>query len=212
MTKSANARNMLLMTAVIVGFGLAGMGCSPTIPFAFDISINLGTYDLSALQVYAGLFAGAEIPEDFEAPALPVCNLPTQEEIRELVSEAAGDWVANLIHLKAMNLVATELTAISGDFDDLTYLSLQWQPKPLGGVAQPSVNLGTADSALGLGTQILLGPPVPVDFLALIEDDAANPATECASLGIDVDGVVPSTVPVMAVTVTLNVVGEVRLR
>jgi len=198
------AASVVLVVALCVS-------CNQALPFKFTVSIPLGTYDLRSFDFFAQFLAGTEIPAGFETPALPVCDLPTQDEIRELVSQAAGDWVANLIVIDEMELQNVRLSASSGDFDSLTGITLQWNPKPVDGSEQPPVDLGAAHDPAGLGAEVVLVPGEPVDFLELIENDAANPAEGCPSFQVGVEGVVPDTLPVWEVTAEVEVVGTVHL-
>ena len=206
-------RASLILVAACGAVALAGtlnVGCNPVIPFAFDITIPLGTYDFEALEVFLGFAAGEDIPDGFEAPGLPVCNLPTQEDIHDLVLEHVGEFVANLIHLEQMNLISFDMHATQGDFSTITYLSVFWQPKPVDEVEQDPVDLGTADAPSGFGTDIALVPEDPVDFLVLIDNEAANPAPGCAILNMDIDGTVPADIPIWCISATVNVVGQIQ--
>lgn len=211
MKPMALARSRAFLAASVVLILAPCISCDQAIPFKFTVSIPLGIYDLRSFDFFAHFLAGTEIPADFETPALPVCDLPTQDEIRELVSQAAGDWVANLIHIDEMDLLRVHLAASLGDFGSLTRMTLQWNPKPVHGLEQPPVDLGSAHDPAGLGAEVFLVPAEPVDFLELIEDDAANPAEGCPSFQVGVEGVVPDTLPVWEVTAEVEVIGTVHL-
>ena len=207
-------RASLILGAACGAVALAGtlnVSCNPVITFAFDITIPLGPYDFEELEVFLGFVAGEDIPDGFKTPGLPVCNLPAQEGIHDLVLDHYGEFVANLIQLQQMNLISFDMHATQSDFSTITRLSVSWQPKPVGGVEQDPVDLGTAEAPSGFGTDIALVPEDPVDFLVLIDNEAANPAPGCATLNMDIEGTVPADIPIWNISVTVNVVGQIQL-
>lgn len=210
MLKSKTVKLTVLLALFVLISG-TNLSCGRMFPFKFTAPISLGVYDLEQFQFFSELLAGAPIPEDYEGPGLPVCDLPTQDDIKEIVRQNLGEWVANLITLDEMNLVETKLEALQGNFATITHVALKWRPEPVDDVEQPFVNLGTDDAPSGFGTDIVLAPEEQVDFLELIDEAAANPSTECASLNMDVSGTVPADLPVWEVTVTVEIVGHVQL-
>ncbi len=195
-------RPMVLLSLFVMVFG-GVTGCDRMLPFSFSVPVDLGTYDVGAL-LSAGGAAG---------PAIPVCSLPTNDDIEKMARDNLGDLVGNLIEVDAMDLSNVTLTALQGDFTFVTSLGLQWQPKPLNGVAQPPVDLGTVADAQGFGDEIVITPADPVDFLALINDNEDNPASGCPSLNMDFTGALPepSQAPVVHGVATLEVTGHVQL-
>jgi len=196
--------------AAVAAVGTLNLSCNLLVPFSFEVTIPLGEYNFEQFQVFLDLVEGEDIPDDFEAPGLPVCDLPTQEQIHDLVLEHSGEFVANLIQLDEMNLISLDFHATQSYFSTITYLSVSWQPKPVGGVEQDPIDLGSAEAPTGFGADIALVPECPVDFLVLIDNEAANPAPDCATLQMDIEGTVPADIPIWNISVTVNIVGRIQ--
>jgi len=210
MTKRRAWRTVAAACLAVAAVGTSNLSCNLLVPFSFDVTIPLGTYDFEEFQVFLDLVAGEDIPDDFEAPGLPVCDLPTQQAIHDLVLDHSGEFVANLIQLDEMNLVSFDMHATQSDFSTITRLAVSWQPKPVDGVEQDPVDLGTAEAPAGFGADIALVPECPVDFLVLIDNEAANPTPGCATLGMDIEGTVPADIPIWNISVTVNLVGRIQ--
>jgi hypothetical protein len=155
---------------------------------------------------FDGRLAGEPIPDNFEVPPLPVCGpLPTREDLRSLFDLGLGDLLVSLIHIESVELLDTTLTATSGDFEALTHIGLGWRPPDVQGAPQPRINLGSETALSGLESPTVLTPEQPVDFLAIIDNEANNPSTDCPSLIVEVKGYVPDAIPTWNVQLSLRV-------
>ncbi|MBI4558738.1 MAG: hypothetical protein HY706_14245 [Candidatus Hydrogenedentes bacterium] len=108
------------------------------------------------------------------------CDLPTEEEWAERVLQI-GDvdlrWFSRLV---ALDLVEIKLTATSGDFSDITDVSVTFVPAP-GSEGEPVI-LGTASNPNGFTTDVHLMPIDGVDLLPLVRENDANESGECPRL------------------------------
>ncbi len=107
------------------------------------------------------------------------CEIPSEQELQEQVLTVGGVDLSSFIRLSGLNLVNTHIVATTGDFNFMTSMTVRFVPKP--GAGDPVV-LGTASNAGGLGTEIVLVPPQPVDFLDLIRANDASAAIQCPKL------------------------------
>jgi len=107
------------------------------------------------------------------------CDIPSEQELQEQVLNVGGVDLSRFIRLSGLHLVNTHIVATSGNFNFMTSMTVRFIPKP--GAGDP-VTLGTASNAGGLGTDIVLVPPSPVDFLDLIRANDASPSLLCPKL------------------------------
>jgi len=189
-----------LLLAAGVAAVLGGLtGCDRLMPFKFTVPVELGTYDLGDLVGAAG----------GTAPSVPICNLPTQDDVDALARAQLGDFVGKLIQVDAMDLTGVKITAEQGDFGFLTSLGLQWVSQP----GQAPIDLGTAQAAAGFGSEIVVTPPEPVDFLPFISDGKQSGSSQCGTLKMSFDGTLPDAAqaPVAHGVARVEVIGHVEL-
>jgi hypothetical protein len=192
-----------------IAAAVLGVSCGPVIPISITVPITLGTgFTIPDLGI---LEPGADIPSDFGSIPIPICILPTRDDIRNVIAQIDGGLLASLIQIDSVDLIETKFTATNGDFNDLTHLGLFWQASPVQGVPQPEIDLGDVVSASGLGLEVVLVPPQPVDFLAIMDNEAGNPPGECPTLGIEIGGKVPEVVAVWDVGITARITGKIGL-
>ena len=121
-----------------------------------------------------------------------LCNLLSEEDINTRFTEAAGVDLSRLVRMNRLELAGATLTATQGDFSFLKAITLRYIPKPVNGVEQQAVILGTASDNDGFGTVIELLPVGTVDFLDLIQANDANTGEGCPTLEIEVT---PRSIP-----------------
>lgn len=210
----------IIMVAAVFGLGLAmlavgltnmGCGCGCRYPFTQTVDIDLGQGGYQ-MPSFGGLLAGVALPPGYAPFEIPLCaDLPSQEDLNDLVAGAIGSVAANMIQIDSVELVHTTITADGeGDFNFLTLLGVSWLPKE-GVVPDDLVDLGEEQDEAGLGAEIVLTPGQTVDLLALLNEAAEGPEGECVDLVIDVEGVVPETAPQFSITVTAEISGSVGL-
>ena len=182
-----------------VGVGLSFLvlcltGCDTN---GYEVEITVPMFQDFAVRIPSFVAPGTRIPDKYSKMDVPVCNIPTEDEIWTLAEQKLGDlgWLAtlasNIYTIEKLDLLDSRMTAIVGSFDDLTYVGLVLKPKPLNGDEQPYYDLGAAASDTGLGAEIVLTPPNPVDLMAIMRDEQDNPSTECVRVGAEVHGCVP---------------------
>ncbi len=140
-----------------------------------------------------------------ETPRMEVCDLPSEADLKEIIRDAAGDVVAGIFTITRMDVRALLLNATEGDFSDFNRITLYYVPKPVDGVNQPPVVIGTAEATGVFGTQVSLEPPEPVDFLELIRANDANTGPGCSGIYISVSGEIPDETPTWDTDISLDV-------
>ena len=199
------AKPLLLIVGVLAAAFMSA-GCSKSI----TVSINL----VNGFQIPAlGEFVASDpIPEDLDIPTLPLCGpLPSRDDLEGLLEAAVGPLFALFIHIESVELVDTTLTAANGNFTDITYFGVFWQPSPVQGVPRPEVDLGQATSTLGLDSPLVLTPAPTVDFLTLLDNESDNPEGECPGLGVRIAGSVPAAedMPEIDVQIRVRITGRI---
>ena len=131
--------------------------------------------------------------------------------IRELTNAVNKGRIIVPFRIEDVELVDTRLTAASGNFKDITYFGMLWQPSPVEGVSQSEVDLGHATSALGLDSPLVLPPTATVDFLTLLDNESDNPEGECPGLGVRIAGSVPAAedMPEIDVQISVRITGRI---
>ncbi len=155
-------------------------------PFPVALAIGDGVLDPETLNATPGEF-GVHIA------AIPLCNLPTREEIGETVKETADTGLLPEFELTELLLNEFVLTANSGSFAGITSVSAFYFAS--GEVPESAlefasgVYLGTSADIKGHATEIVLAPPSSVDLLNLID---AVKEDSCPAIGFVVTGITPS--------------------
>lgn len=157
------------------------------------------TADVGEGTLFADLFLPKGGPNVMYEEDL--CNLPSESELEERFLQVGGVDISNFIRLSGLELVETKLTADSGNFNFLSSITVSYIPAPVNGQDQDPVVLGTASNSNGLGTEISLVPPEPVDFLDLIRENDENPSQECPKLKVEMT---PRSIPLQDVDYTIE--------
>jgi len=167
-------------------------------------SIEVGPVQFTANVGEGKVFQDLFLPKG--APAVSyredMCEIPSESDLAEQYLQVGGVDVSNFIQLSRLELVEMKITATSGNFNFLSSISVRYIPAPVNGQEQDPVTLGTATNQNGLGTEISLVPPEPVDFLELIREDDANPSSECPKLEVEMT---PRSIPLQDVEYTADV-------
>lgn len=198
-----------ILCVLVAMVAMTGMSCSTGggFPITVRMPITL-VYDMT-IEEFEELPPGTPL---LPIPVfIPMCDLPTSQDMQQMIVDTVGDQLGSLVELDSLELVALTLEASTGDFNDLTSMSLAWQPKPVDAVPQDEIPLGEAEDDDGLGTDVELTGADSVDLLELIEADEANPAIGCPGLNVVVEGVAPDVAPVFDVVATLDVTVLVSL-
>ena len=206
MAKTVSPAKTLMLIVGVLAAAFMSTGCSKSI----TVSINLvNGFEIPALGEFV---AGDPIPEGLDIPTLPLCGpLPSRDDLEGLLEAAVGPLFALFIHIESVELVDTTLTAANGNFGDITYFGMFWQPSPVESVSQPEVDLGHATSALGLDSPLVLTPAATVDFLTLLDNESDNPEGECPGLGMRIAGSVPAAedMPEIDVQIRVRITGRI---
>ncbi len=131
-----------------------------------------------------------------------MCDIPSESDLESRFLQVGGVDISNFIRLSGLDLVETKITATSGNFNFLSSMTVRYIPAPVNGQDQDPVVLGTATNSNGLGTEISLVPPEPVDFLDLIRANDANDSQECPKLEVEMT---PRSIPLQDVEYTADV-------
>jgi hypothetical protein len=172
------------VSLAVIGCGTEGLELGPV-----QLSVPLGSGTFSATDLLGAKDTVVQVDED-------ICNLPTEADITTLLQQVSSIDLSGFVTITQLVLAETELLALSGDFSFLSEITLSYIPKPVDGVEQDPVVMGTASAPGGFGNTIILQPSQNVDLLALILENDANPATECPKVRFEatVISVPPSAV------------------
>jgi hypothetical protein len=177
----ANNTRILAMAAMVVGLVLSFSGCGgPFVevgPVSFTTEIGSGTLLEDIFTRKGGVPISHQ--EDF-------CDMPSEQALEEQFLQVGDVDISKFVRLSRLELVESTITATQGDFNFLSAMTVRFIPAPVNGAEQDPVVLGTASNANGLGTVVVLTPPAPVDFLDLIQQNDANPSSECPKLELEV--------------------------
>ena len=151
-------------------------------PFPVAIAAGDGAIDPADLGDRAGKFGIVEIE-------VPLCGLPTLEEIRATVRANLSDTIAPIFTLTDLRLDQFVLTANTGTFNGITSVSAFFQaPGSSPGILN-SIHLGTATALGNFGQEIVLRPGSHVNLLDLLSDSESG---ECPTLLLILSGIAPS--------------------
>lgn len=206
MVKTVFPAKTLMLIVGVLAAAFMSTGCSKSITVSIDL---VNGFQIPALGEFV---AGDPIPEDLDIPTLPLCGpLPSRDDLEGLLEAAVGPLFALFIHIESVELVDTTLTAANGNFKDITYFGVFWQPSPVQGVPRPEVDLGQATSTLGLDSPLVLTPAATVDFLTLLDNESDNPEGECPGLGVRIAGSVPAAedMPEIDVQIRVRITGRI---
>jgi len=184
-----------------------------------DNDNNPGTADPTAYMVVSGLVPEPEaipvwdttvtVTADghlaVETDPFEFCEVPTADDITQLIAEYGGQLAADLATVTKLELLDIVLTANNGDFSDVSSIGLYYVPKPVDGVEQDPISIGEAVAGVPFGSTIVLVPGEPVNFLRLIRDNDNNPSEECPSVYLTFEGNIPESLPSWSTEITLNV-------
>jgi hypothetical protein len=145
----------------------------------------------------------------FTTTVLEMCEFPSEAKLYEFIEQEAGELVAKLVKLDKAEVVSAAFNATQNDFSALSAIHLFFVPKPLGGIEQPAITMGEAEAPGGFGTEIVLAPPEPLDFMQLIRDNDANPDPSCPGAYLTVAGSLPEALPVWDTKVTLKIYAHI---
>jgi len=151
-------------------------------PFPVAIAAGDGAIDPADLGDQAGKFGIVEIE-------LPLCGLPTLDEIHETVRANLSDTIAPIFTLTELRLDELILTANTGTFTGVTSVSAFFRPAGSSGGILNSTHLGTAAAPGNFGQEIVLRPGNDVNLLDLISDSESD---ECPTLLLIISGIAPS--------------------
>lgn len=196
MTAFRNRRRLLYIATGLVLCATVGClgGVVEVGPIRFTANVGEGTL-LKDLFLPKGGGPTVMYQED-------LCNLPSESDLEERFLQVGGVDISNFIRLDGLELVETKLTATSGNFNFLSSVTVSYIPAPVNGQDQDPVVLGTATNQSGLGTEISLVPPEPVDFLDLIQENDDNPSQECPKLKVEMT---PRAIPLQDVDYDVDV-------
>ena len=191
---------------VRMGLPLFALTCLAGCNNQYTMELSVPIYKDYEVRIPDVFAPGSPIPEKYSKMDVPVCSIPNEETMWAMVREklgALGDYVAQSYTIDKLELLESRMTATVGTFDALTFVKLDFKPVPINDVAQPILELGTASSEQGLGTDIVLTPPLPVDLVQIMRNTPTGGDTDCPLVAAEVHGAVPES-PVAA-DVTLRV-------
>jgi hypothetical protein len=173
----------LLCATALTACDGAGVKVGP-----FPVAVDLGSGTFSAESL--GVPAGTKGTTSFE---LPLCNLPSEDDLNVLLAENVDETVARLVSLSEIIVRDVTLLATRGDFGGLTAIAVFYVPAPLLGIPQLPVALGSATALEGFGVEVNLQPLNEVNLLDVVRENDSNPGDECPTLLVVLTGEVPAS-------------------
>jgi len=154
----------------------------------------LGPYPL-VLELGAG-----EIPADAFGEGIPgvpapvtlrmdYCTMPTEEQIAIALEDTVGPGLASVLRIGSIELESIRIDATAGDFSSLYALVLHYIPGSA--TALGRVELGSAFSLTGFGSEVVLHPGSQVDLLDPIRENADGAPQDCPQLELFLVGTAP---------------------
>jgi hypothetical protein len=188
----------LFARAVLPLLALASLaGCSNQ----YTMELTVPIYKDYGVRIPDVFKPGTPIPDKYSKMDVPVCSIPDEAAmwaiVRQKLGGLLGDFVVNSYTIDKLDLLESRMTATVGTFETLTFVKLGFKPVPIDGAAQSTFELGEASSEQGLGKEIVLTPPVPVDLVQIMRDTEANGGEQCPLVAAEVHGAVPQS-PVAA--------------
>ena len=196
----------VLAVVALLGAGSLMTGCQA--PFSVTVSYPVDqTFQMT--DFLSGLLAGTELPAQFSSPTVPICTIPTMDELTTMAAKAIPgiSSFVSMVHLKTVELLEANITAESGDFNSLTLLQVFWQPRGTTEAAD-RLDLGTAQSDAGLGASFVLAPAAGVNFLDIL-NAGASPPSDCPKLGVHLVGNVPQANLSWKIAIKFRVTGNI---
>lgn len=181
---------------VLTTIGLSGClgGCTDIPPIEIPITIaeNI-TLPQALIDLGAGVpFDDFEIMDSFP----PYCDLPTQDEIDQMVEDAVGAYIAGLVHLDSVIIKEVRFEASVGNFSAIDNLALDIR------VNGEDVNLGSGGYSAQEPTVISLTVAEPPNLIDLLfGEDTEN----CVQPIAHITGEVPAQNITFTVKMTLEV-------
>lgn len=187
--------------AAVAALLMAGCGAG------FDIGPIELTIDLGDGQLAAVDFAGvSRLPAIDATVTQPLCDLPTEEDLQNALQDAVpGIDISRIVSLSRIEVAEIAIEASQGDFSSIAAMELAFIPKPIGGVPQDPIILGSAAAPPALGTEIALVPPQTVDMLDIVRANDANAEAACPQVEFSVSGTPPAQTIHWEGTMTVNV-------
>jgi len=181
--------------AVRIGAPLLVVACLSGCNNQYTMEVSVTMYQDYAVRIPDVFKPGTPIPEKYTKMDVPVCAIPGEAEMWDIVKQKLGGllggFVASHYTIDKLELLESRMTATQGSFEALRSVKLGFKPLPVDGVAQPVLELGEMASEQGLGTEIVLTPPVPVDLVPIMHAADANTTGECPLVAAEVHGLVP---------------------
>ncbi len=139
---------LLPAIAVLIATQLSGCGGIPLPPFAITIDLAGGTITPTEVGVSG----------EVTVPIGAFCDLLDADSLDATIRQAAGDLVADLVTITAVELQSVQVSASAGNFSTFTAVSLTLD-------GTPPLPLGAAADTNGLGTSFTLEQETPVDLI-----------------------------------------------
>jgi hypothetical protein len=202
---SKRTRFVFLASSLVVLAACSGLGCnipidvSVEIPIPTDITMpQLPKPAWSLIPETKQLFcvAGDPLTDDDHpvypdvAPLeIPICSLPTLNDILGMVSNQIQFPIQNMIHLEGAKLIQVKLHPTRNTFENLRYIGVSWLPR---GGGDP-IDFGNLEQSGGLqGDVVLSALDGSVNLIPILEA-GSNPPSDCPKISIQLKGNAPDT-------------------
>ncbi|HIJ65840.1 MAG TPA: hypothetical protein HPP77_07795 [Candidatus Hydrogenedentes bacterium] len=207
-------RAFILLVGLSAFAGLLTGGCRRGFeqcvgPYGIEILSNVTINGTDT----GGIPGGIDLdPQDMQFDR-QICEMPSLTDINGYIESAVGSTVASHIEITQVNLDEVTLTAQSGTWDFIQSIDVDFIPKPVNGVAQDPIDLGGATAPTGgFGTELLITPASGVNFLELMNENDANPATGCPSIRVSLVGTMPTVDITFDVEISVEACARITLR
>ena len=184
---------------------LAG-GCNRDRSRCFEVPPVMLVSDMTINGTGQDLPGGITIDPQELTFEFEICDLPTEADIREQFSGIPIlERVTSHIEITGVNVIEATLMADRA-WDFMESLTIDYVPKPVDGVEQDPVVLGTAAApAGGFGANLAIEMDSSFDLLTLMHDEEENPGEGCPKLRATFVGVLPEESLTFDVQVSFDV-------
>ncbi|HPO17444.1 MAG TPA: hypothetical protein PLI09_28685 [Candidatus Hydrogenedentes bacterium] len=188
----------VLLFAFIIVFAGTLTGCGQ-IPISFTVALQ---QDIT--MPVMGPIAGQSINDLTVQLPKDICNLPTRAQVDDKITAYVPAFLLNLVKIEQLTIDRVLLTATQGDFNDITYTSLDLLVQD---VPDP-VNIGEASAPPAFGAEMVIKATPPPDLLDLLFNTIDG---KCVGVQVTVNGVVPDEALTFNMSADVTVVIKLSL-
>lgn len=191
-------RLTVLVLACIIPLTGSLTGCGQ-IPISFTVALQ---QDIT--MPVLGPIVGQSINNITVQLPKDICNLPSRAQVDDKITAYVPAFLINLVKIEQLTIDRVLLTATQGDFNDITYTSLDLLVQD---VPDP-VTIGAASAPPAFGAEMIIQADPPPDLLDLLFNTING---KCVGVQATVNGVVPDEAITFNMSADVTVVIKLSL-